>query len=60
MEKIPHHVNLELVDFINKMLKKDAADRPCIEEIIYNSVFQTKAQLQKVSLPPILNKQKLL
>ena len=43
MEKIPHKVNLEFVDFINKMLKKDAHERPCIEEIIYNDVFQTKA-----------------
>lgn len=45
MEKIPHNVNLEFVDFINKMLKKDANERPCIEEIIYNDVFQNKAQL---------------
>ena len=43
MEKIPHNVNLEFVDFINKMLKKDANERLCIEEIIYNDVFQNKA-----------------
>jgi hypothetical protein len=36
MEKIPHHVSLELAEFINKMLKKEASERPCIEEIIYN------------------------
>jgi hypothetical protein len=39
MEKIPHHVSLELVEFINKMLKKEAKERPCIEDIIYNEVF---------------------
>jgi serine/threonine protein kinase len=39
MEKIPHSVNLEFVEFINKMLKKEAMDRPSIEEIIYNDVF---------------------
>ena len=60
MEKIPHHVSLEIVDFINKMLKKDAAERPCIEAIIYSDVFQTKAQLQKVSMPLMLSKQKLM
>jgi hypothetical protein len=43
MEKIPHKVNLDFNYFINKMLKKDALERPCIEEIIYNDMFQTKA-----------------
>ena len=43
MEKIPHQVSMEFVDFINKMLKKEARERPCIEEIIYNDVFQMKA-----------------
>jgi hypothetical protein len=45
MEKIPHHVSIDFINFINKMLKKEANERPCIEEIIYNDVFQTKAQL---------------
>ena len=56
MEKIPHNISLEFVDFINKMLKKDPGERPGIEEIIYNEVFQTKAQLQKINLPLMLNK----
>jgi hypothetical protein len=42
------------------MLKKDMKERPCIEEIIYNDVFQAKAQLHQITLPLILNKKKLL
>lgn len=60
MGKIPHSVNLEFQDFITKMLKKEPKERPSIEEIIYNDVFQTKSVLQKVTLPLVLNKQKLL
>jgi serine/threonine protein kinase len=56
MGKIPHSVNLEFQDFITKMLKKEQKERPSIEEIIYNDVFQTKAILQKVTLPLVLNK----
>lgn len=43
MEKIPQNVNLEFVELINKMLKKDPKDRPLIEEIIYSDVIQIKA-----------------
>ena len=35
-------VSLEFSVFINKMLKKEASERPTIEEIIYNDLFQEK------------------
>jgi len=40
---MPHYVNLEFKEIINKMLKKDPNDRPLIEEIIYSDMFQYKA-----------------
>lgn len=43
IEKIGHGVDREFVNFINIMLKKDQNERPSIDEIIYNDVFQTKA-----------------
>ena len=45
MQKIPRDkkVNLEFTTFINQMLKKEKDERPCIEQVIYNDVFQTKA-----------------
>lgn len=46
--------------FINQMLKKDLNERPCIEEIIYNDLFQLKAQLHSITLPLILNKKKII
>ena len=42
------------------MLKKDPNERPCIEELIYNDIFQAKAQLHQIALPFILNKAKVL
>ena len=39
MDKIRTGVSVEFVVFINKMLKKDAMERPTIEEIIYNDLF---------------------
>lgn len=39
MEKVKQGISSELVGFINQMLRKDASERPCIEEIIYNDVF---------------------
>lgn len=61
MQKIPRDkgVNLEFTTFINQMLKKEKDERPCIEQIIYNDVFQTKAQLHQITLPFILNKVKV-
>lgn len=41
------------------MLNKNAAKRPCIETIIFSDIFQTKAQQNHITLPLILNKQKL-
>ena len=43
MDKVKHGVNPEFVQFINQMLKKDLGERPCIEQIIYNDLFQQKA-----------------
>ena len=60
MEKIRSGTSIEFTVFINQMLKKDMKERPCIEEIIYNDVFQAKAQLHQITLPLILNKKKLL
>jgi serine/threonine protein kinase len=39
IEKFQNGVNSEFIDLFNKMLKKDTARRPCIEEIIYSDVF---------------------
>lgn len=41
------------------MLNKNASKRPCIETIIFSDIFQTKAQQNHITLPLILNKQKL-
>lgn len=60
IEKVKHGVHPEFTQFINQMLKKDAKERPSIEEIIYNDLFQTKAQLHQITLPLVLNKQKVL
>jgi|TARA_B110001450_G_C17623737_1_gene482284 serine/threonine protein kinase len=40
IQKIPNHVPKEFKEMILKMLKKDAAKRPTIEELIYSDVFQ--------------------
>jgi len=45
IEKTRQGLSTDLVSMINKMLKRDAKDRPTIEEIIYSDVFQKKAQL---------------
>jgi len=37
--KYPTEVSKDFVDMCNKMLKKDHARRPCIEEIIYSDIF---------------------
>lgn len=58
-EKFPNHVSKEFQELINKMLRKDASKRPCIEEIIYSDLFQQKAQQNLITLPLILNKTKL-
>lgn len=61
-EKIAKHPNFVSQDFVNlfqKMLNKSAAKRPCIETIIFSDIFQTKAQQNHITLPLILNKQKL-
>lgn len=42
MEKMRTGVSHEFSVFINKMLKKEASERPTIEEIIYNDLFQEK------------------
>jgi NIMA (never in mitosis gene a)-related kinase len=39
IEKYPNGVNSEFIDLFSKMLKKDTARRPCIEEIIYSDEF---------------------
>jgi serine/threonine protein kinase len=59
IDKYPNNVNSDFVDLFNKMLKKDISKRPCIEEIIYSDVFQTKAVQNLITLPLKLNKQKL-
>jgi serine/threonine protein kinase len=58
-DKFPNGVSAEFIDFFNKMLKKDPSKRPCIYEIIYNDVFQQKAEKNLITLPLKLNKQKL-
>ena len=45
IEKTRQGLGTDLVSIINKMLKRDAKDRPTIEEIIYSDIFQKKAQL---------------
>ena len=45
IEKTRQGLGTDLVSIINKMLKREAKDRPTIEEIIYSDVFQKKAQL---------------
>ena len=42
-----------------KMLDKNPTKRPCVETIIFSDIFQLKAQQNHVTLPLILNKQKL-
>lgn len=42
-EKFPNNVSKEFQELINKMLRKEANKRPCIEEIIYSDLFQQKA-----------------
>jgi len=44
IQKHPNHVNSEFVEIFTKLLRKDPAKRPCIEEIIYSNIFQSKAQ----------------
>ena len=39
-QKLPNTVSKLFQDIILKMLKKDEAQRPCIEEIIYSDIFQ--------------------
>jgi NIMA (never in mitosis gene a)-related kinase len=58
-EKYPNGVNSEFIDLFTKMLRKEASKRPCIEEIIYSDIFQTKAVQNLITLPLKLNKQKL-
>lgn len=60
MQKIPNHVPKEFKDMITKMLRKDAAKRPTIEELIYSDVFQEKATKHHITLPMVMNKTKLL
>ena len=42
------------------MLRKEQTERPTIEEIIYSNQFQQKCTLQKVHLPLVLNKAKIM
>lgn len=56
IEKTRQGLGTDLVSIINKMLKREAKDRPPIEEIIYSDIFQRKAQLQRIPLPKVLNK----
>lgn len=60
IEKVKHGVHPDFIQLINLMLKKDPKERPCIEELIYNDIFQAKAQLHQIALPFILNKAKVL
>jgi serine/threonine protein kinase len=57
--KFPNHVSIQFQEMILKMLKRDPAKRPCIEEIIYSDTFQAKAQQNLITLPLNLNKSKL-
>ena len=38
---------------------KDSTKRPDIDEIIFSDVFQAKAQINGITLPPMLDKSKL-
>jgi serine/threonine protein kinase len=45
---------------IKKCLQKKPEDRPTIDEIIFSEDFQTKAKVNKITLPKHLNREKLL
>lgn len=55
---IPITVNKEFKSIIQKCLQKKPEQRPTIEEIIMDDVFQRKAQLNRITLPLQLNKLK--
>ena len=55
-DKLRPGVNQVWAEYINKMLRKDPARRPTIEEIIFSPNFQSMAVKMKVNLPLRLNK----
>jgi serine/threonine protein kinase len=55
---IPITVNKEFKTIIQKCLQKKPEQRPSIEEIILDDIFQRKSQLNKITLPLSLNKLK--
>ena len=59
VKKHPVEVNRDFVRYFTKMLNKDPAKRPSIEQIIFDDMFQKKAQEFRVTLPLLMNKKKL-
>ena len=57
---IPQGVTLDLSRIIRQCLQKKPENRPTIDEIIFSEDFQQKAQVNRITLPKHLNKQKLL
>jgi serine/threonine protein kinase len=58
-QKHPNWVNSEFAGLFTKMLRKDPAKRPTIEDIIFSDIFQQKALTNRIPLPLALNKAKL-
>lgn len=55
---IPINVNKDFKTIIQKCLQKKVELRPSIEEIIMSDIFQSKCQLNRITLPLSLNKAK--
>lgn len=59
-QKVRAGVSQAFQHLVNVMLKKDPNKRPSVEEIILSDEFQSMAAKQKINLPLMLNKQKIL
>jgi len=57
---IPQGVTKDFNMIIKQCLQRKQDNRATIDEIIFSEDFQTKAKINKITLPKHLNKQKLL
>ena len=57
--KLPNYVTADFQKIIKNCLNKREDKRPSIDEIIMSEVFQKKCRLLRITLPLMLNKEKL-
>ena len=57
---LPLTVNKQFSDIIQKCLMKKPENRPTIEEIIFAEIFQSKAKVNRITLPLSVNKDKII